>query len=207
MAHSRSRPRVPRARRPLVLGLLFVSLVVMLVVAVGVGARVAGADPRAGAACDDIAREHAVDLPVGWTLECSPGFPTSWPTDEATAAMSHRPTRRIVVRDGLEAVLTHAAIAHEIAHAEASTWPPGVRGAFAQAVGDENWSGDNGPASPDEVFAESSVRCRGLPVEVTHPLVPCELVEAARTAGGAATSLRPVEAATPSTTPETPETP
>ncbi|MDO5627017.1 MAG: hypothetical protein Q4G43_01735 [Mobilicoccus sp.] len=166
------------------------SVLLVVLVTVLAGSRTAGADPRG--LCGELARDYAVDLPVGWTLECSPGFPQSWPADHATLALSHRPSRRIVVRDGQDPTATSAAIAHEIAHAEATQWQPEVRAAFARAVGQERWSGD-GPDAPVEVFAESSVRCRGLPIDPTHPLVHCELVEAARTAGGQSTPLRAVD--------------
>lgn len=178
--------RIPRlGRSPLLVVLLLGLLAGALVVG-----RVAGADP-VDATCGALAHEHAADLPEGWTLECAPGFPQGWPADEHTGAMSHRPHRRIVVRDGQDATTTRAAIVHEIAHAEASDWPREVRIAFAHAVGEQTWTGSGGPASPVEVFAESSVRCRGLPTDLAHPLVPCELVEAARAAGGFTTPLAP----------------
>lgn len=172
--------------------LVIASSVVLVAILVG-GTVTAGADPTSAApspSCPELAARYAPDLPPGWVLECRAALPQGWPVGEAGAsAMSSRRERRIVVVEGQEPAYAEASIAHEIAHAESSTWPAELKVAFANAVGAESWTGAGGPASPAEVFAESSVRCRGLGTHVSYPLVPCAVVEAARTAGGSAGPL------------------
>ncbi len=135
--------------------------------------------------CTDLARRYADQLPAGWTLECRAALPPEWSPVEGGSSMGDRRTRRIVVVDGQTAEYTEASIAHEIAHAEASGWPPRLRADVAAALGGTSWTGQGGPASPREVVAESSVRCRGLPTHARFPLVPCDVLESMRTAGGA----------------------
>lgn len=156
------------------------------------GARLAGAGPEDSRPCAELAARYADQVPTGWRLDCLAEMPESWRAaagDRPAASMSDRDERRIVVVEGQDRAYTEAAIAHEIAHAEASSWPARLRVAVAQAMGAPRWAVAGDPTSAVEVFAESSVRCRGLPTHSAHPLVPCDLVEAARTAGGAVAPL------------------
>lgn len=218
-------PEVPRRAA-------WATLLFLLIAAAVGGARSAGADPvpasppvagTARTACTESAARQS--LPAGWTLECRSELPPDWNAatgDRPTSAMSSRAERRIVVLEGQSPGYTEASMTHEIAHAEASSWPPELRAAFARAVGGTTWSGPGtagtpapgdaptvgvggGQDSPAEVFAESSVRCRGLPTHASFPLVPCELVEAARAAGGARGPL-PVSGSVPTETPRSPPT-
>lgn len=197
---SASRPSRPLVHARVTPRLAAVGIGVATTALLVVGSRVAGADPMATTpvrSCPEIVAAHARDTPPGWRVDCAAAFPTEWQAASDTgSAMSSRSQRRIVVLDGQNPAYLESALAHELAHAESSAWPAELKVEFARAVGQERWAGDGGPASPMEVFAESSVRCRGLPTHLSYPLVPCTLVEAARTAGGAAAPL-PVDGSAP----------
>lgn len=193
-------------RRPRAGGLALALIGTLTFLGVG-GSLVAGADPgppmseSAGpgsSPCPDLLQRYAPELPTGWTMECASAFPAEWPQSSAGAsAMSDRRAHRIVVLDGQSPAYTEASLAHEIAHAEASSWPSQLRADVAAALGTTRWA-DGGPASPMEVVAESSVGCRGLPTHASFPLIPCDVLESYRTAGGATTPLPTAHPAPPS---------
>lgn len=150
------------------------------------------APERGGSDCDDLAASHRSLVPPGWVLECADELPPAWATAARVAkvsGMSNMRERRIIVLRGQSREYTAASIVHELAHATSSSWPQEVKDAFAAAVGQPAWRADDPYGSPSEIYAESTVACRGMRTNPRYPLAPCSLLQAAEGAAAAASAL------------------
>ncbi|WP_168583045.1 hypothetical protein [Gephyromycinifex aptenodytis] len=135
--------------------------------------------------CEQVALSYRTLLPPGWSISCQDALPPEWVAavgGRDGVAMSRLSERKIVLVRGRPRLA--AAAQHELAHAHASTWPPQLRVAFARAIGQSAWQTRSEFTAPSEIFAESSVACAGLPADPRYPLVPCDLIEATRSAAG-----------------------